>query len=308
MSKWHRWRWLIQLIGVGLFIWLLTRVDVEGILRQVANARWPLVLASVSLGVPFIWFKSERWRLVLEWTGTNLPSTTAFSLFAIGLLAGLVTPGQLGEFGKAVDVRRQGGTIRSGLLASLSDRGFDLVIFVGMVVYSVFISRGNLLQLAQVNGVLLALLVFVLNALTAAAVMGLLSRFGRPKGSTMKATNQSIYSKVFLGSIVCTLFSFFIYNLRLYLLLTSLGEWIPWGAFMISMAIMSLVTLLPVTIAGVGTRDLVLISLFQIFGIGAETVVAFSALVLLLYIFNGLIGLFAWVTYWRSFQAAGKGK
>jgi hypothetical protein len=97
-----------------------------------------------------------------------------------------------------------------------------------------------------------------------------------------------------------TFLAYLIYSLRLYLLLWSLGGKVPVPEFVSSIAIMSLAVILPVTIAGVGTRELVVMWLFHRLGLTNELAVGFSLLVLLLYVSNALVGAVAWFDYWQK--------
>ncbi|MDA2936696.1 hypothetical protein MYX75_00315 [Acidobacteria bacterium AH-259-A15] len=80
-----------------------------------------------------------------------------------------------------------------------------------------------------------------------------------------------------------------------------MGESAPFVPFIASMGVMSLIAILPVLIAGIGSRDAALLVLFQQFNFRPETAVEFSLLVLLLHVSSGIVGAIAW-----GFHFAGK--
>lgn len=283
-------------------MWVLTRIDIAALGRLVAAANWLLIAVSVMSGLAVIWLKCERWRLVLQGTGCQLSSGTAFRLFSIGLLAGLATPGQLGDFAKALSMPRHGGTIRAGLVASVADRVFDLTMLVGMALYyfaAVGRPLGGMLPLsvAILSGWMMALSIGA-SSMWAICVPVLEKMPGVRSIVDCDVAKPSVSDIVSLSSY--TFLAYVIYNLRLYLLLVSLGGRMALPEFVSSMAIMSLAALLPITIAGLGARELAVILLFRQFGLSSELAVGFSLLVLLLYVSNGLVGLAAWCGYWRD--------
>ena len=63
----------------------------------------------------------------------------------------------------------------------------------------------------------------------------------------------------------------------------------------IYMAVISLVVLIPVSIAGIGTRDAALIALFSMNGIAAESALSYSLLILFaFYICTAIMGAIEW--------------
>jgi hypothetical protein len=59
-------------------------------------------------------------------------------------------------------------------------------------------------------------------------------------------------------------------------------------------SISALITLIPISISGIGTRDATFITLFSLIGINKESAIAFSMMILLMYLINGSIGFVAW--------------
>ncbi|MDO8750878.1 MAG: lysylphosphatidylglycerol synthase transmembrane domain-containing protein, partial [Dehalococcoidia bacterium] len=118
---------LPRLLGFLLLGILLTRIDRGQFLTALGNAAIPLVAAAVVLNVPGILVKALRWRWMLRAQGISygvIPSSLAYfgSIFI-----GLLTPGRLGEFIKAVYVSRDCGVASGRAFSSvLADRIFDL--------------------------------------------------------------------------------------------------------------------------------------------------------------------------------------
>jgi len=61
------------------------------------------------------------------------------------------------------------------------------------------------------------------------------------------------------------------------------------------MAISNLISLMPISISGLGTRDATLIYLFSLIGLNPETAVSYAFLVFIaFFLCGGLMGAFAW--------------
>ena len=65
--------------------------------------------------------------------------------------------------------------------------------------------------------------------------------------------------------------------------------------FSFAITIAGLITLIPISIAGIGTRDAALIVLFLPLSIQKEQIIVFSALILMIYLFSALVGFICWL-------------
>jgi hypothetical protein len=72
------------------------------------------------------------------------------------------------------------------------------------------------------------------------------------------------------------IFSYLLFFLQLYILALSFPISIPFISFILIYPIASLISLIPVTVSGFGTREGTLIYLFSLYGIADETTVAIS--------------------------------
>ena len=87
------------------------------------------------------------------------------------------------------------------------------------------------------------------------------------------------------------------YFTLMYLLSQLLEINISFLAVVACVSISLAVSLLPISIAGLGTRDITLVALFSTLGLSSEAAIAFSTLLLLLYFVNSLICFPAWLVH-----------
>ena len=81
----------------------------------------------------------------------------------------------------------------------------------------------------------------------------------------------------------------------MYILAKGVGLNIPFLYFAISVTIAGFITLIPISVSGIGTRDAALILLFTPFLIPKEQIIVFSALILLMSLFTAFVGLICWL-------------
>ena len=83
--------------------------------------------------------------------------------------------------------------------------------------------------------------------------------------------------------------------LSAYLLALSIGISISFLALVSCYTISALVAQIPVSIYGIGTRDMSMIALFSYYGLSSESAVAFSILLLITYAISGLMSSSVWI-------------
>ena len=300
-----RFRWSLRLLGLLILALLLRQLDLAQLVAMIHSLRPGLLLAAIALTAPFFAVKSWRWRVILRSLGIEISRSLALQLYGAGLFAGQLTPGQLGEVVRAYFLWRRG---HDALLATSSvvlDRVLDLVVLVVVAVPGLGLVLGwgqELALLTVVVGVVGILLLLRPQRLWRV----LATRLQRwPRLAPMVARVDELLTTLVLamrapgaaGIIgLTTVLALALNFVRFYLLLLALGLSLPAGRFVFGVALANLAGLLPITVAGVGVRDAVLVLIFQQAGQPAEGAVAFSLLILLVaYGLNVVWGFPAWL-------------
>lgn len=297
-------RSLVRLAGLAIFAFLLTRIDVSAVLRAVLEADWTLIGVAVLLTAPFFITKAWRWQAILDRVGIHITLARSILYYGAGLFLGLMTPGQVGELARAYYVRRQGDVVAAAATV-IFERALDLAIFVvfavpGFLVYrwgqGAIAARPRLVAVAAVGLVLLGVAVWWSGRAGSGGWLDRLRdrlRTGLDRVQGLLGAAAAPGFALFLAAT--SLVSFALYLARLYLLLAALGASMPPVYFVLSMAFVSVVTLLPISIAGIGTRDLAMVAVFTHIGLTAEQAIAMSVLILFLWLVNVGWGLGAWL-------------
>lgn len=301
-----RWRpWLVRLIGIGLLILLLVRLDLSQAARILSAALpLPLLFAAVLL-LPLIAIKTLRWLGYLgaevQWRNFSHGLRVYFG----GLFVGFVTPGRLGEFARAYFVRHHtGGSIPRALLTVLVDRLFDLAVLClvgGLALLSLPVASVYLRAL----GWLLVTAAGLLPAMIEMAARGKLGPLRVLAGSTPLAGLaergfsglEALPAGRWLPATLLTLVAYGVFFGQGLLLARSLSLGLGFAAVAQCLALASLAALLPISISGLGTREWVVTLYLGTQGLQPERALAFSALVFLMFnLVGGLLGGLAWLT------------
>lgn len=314
----NRFRWLIRLLGLALFIAILYAVDFAHILAYLAQADFWLVALSILLVVPHLASKAWRWQTLLHGVGIDIPLLDAARLYAIGQAAGFLTPGQAGDAVKAVYLRGAGHSLGRSLVTVVVDRLYDLLVVGGLALWGIFVfgevPQGQTVTIvAFVAGIVVLFALFASRGWQQPAARFITrvvpQRFLRGRDAQRTLEGLVLPAPTLLASFAITVMSFVISYFRSWLLFAALGLNVPLEHFLAATSIAGIAAILPVTIGGVGTRDAAFVVLFSMMGYSAESAVALSTLVLLHQITNWVVGGLAFL--WKPTvvgEAAGQAK
>ncbi len=300
--------WLIRFIGIILLIFILTRVELSSIAYTVTKVNlWYLALAII-LTLPLVFIKSWRWQFLLKIQGITYPLRQAFPAYFSGIYLGLATPGRLGDFARVLyltnDKKLPFGEAFSSVLA---DRLCDIYLLVivggfGLIAFSLL--GGGTISAVIVLLLLLVISLLLLNRRIGKGLMGLVyrARVFRKFEERIDTSVDQFYwgverltGRKLVSPLLLTIAAYAIYFGQCYLLTLSLN--LPLSFFYVAtcMAVAVLIAMIPVSIAGIGTRDATLIALFSLQGVTAESALSYSLLVLFtFYICVGAMGAIAW--------------
>jgi uncharacterized protein (TIRG00374 family) len=296
------------LLFVILLIWLDLRGDlpIEAIFHALGEANQTLVGLSIAFYIPFLVVKAARWRLVAGDMRMPITLGQAWRIYAIGLAAGTFTPGQAGDALKAWYLQRMGYGLGRGLGSSILDRLFDVAALALLGLLGVTVYGG--IFVGQVPALIgLALLTIGIAAffaynrtrqLAVNIVQRRLARF-RTQEADARSSNPgwSLQRKTLIYVALLTVASFAVSIFRVWLLAAALGVWL--GPLEVSgyVGLTTAAALIPISIGGIGTRDVVSALALQQLGYPPEVGIALSILILILNFAQAIAGWLVWLRY-----------
>lgn len=302
--------WLLKLLGPLLLILFLANAKLDHLGEILLQADlWPIIL-SLLLMPPFVVVKSWRWVRLMREMGLHLDMPTAIALYTVGIFYGATTPGQAGDLLKAVYLQERGQPMAPAMLSVVLDRLFDLLVMATLATLGIF-ALGQMLPSRELQTALVVLMGLGLAALTTVltargprewVLTVLIPRVApRLKASLDRWNSQlanltlrpGLIVVMMIASLISAGFTFW----RLWLLFISLGlDNVPFYIVVGSSALIAVLQVLPISIAGVGVRDAVLVAILFNYGYSQEQALILSALFLLLNIEHIVVGFI--VSFW----------
>ena len=300
----------IRYLGVLFLILILTNIDVKLSLKYLSNINPFLCLLVLVLNVPQFFIKSLRWNQLLKQQKIIYPAFDTFQIYISSIFIGFITPGRLGEFIKAVYLKsNKGVSLSKGMSSVLIDRLFDLylLIILGLIGIWKFDILGKLS-----NTSLLLLIIFIsfplliLNRQLTGKLISLIYKSFIKKKAQLRdkieerfedfynGINQLITFKLIYSAFL-TCLSYSVFFIQCYLIAIAMGISINFITITLFMAISNLISFIPISISGLGTRDATLIYLFSLINLNAELAVSYAFLVFItFFVCGGLMGAVAW--------------
>lgn len=306
--------WL-RLVGLVLLAALLWWIDLGKLAQVFRTANLSLVALAVAANLLLILLKTFRWQALMRPQDIHYNTSRAYLSYWGSIFIGFFTPGRVGEFVKATHVSQDCQVSWGRAFSSvLVDRLFDLYALL-------LVGAAALLALHESTGQI-AIVLGSMAILTAPLGLFLTDRFFAPlQGLVIQLENRlwrenGFLSKIFaeggwlmelrqslrqltwpwlLWATFLTGLAYAVFFSQCYLLALALRLPVGFGAVLYSVALGSLVTLLPISISGLGTREATIIAYLGSAGTPPEAALSFSLLVFFtFYVAGGLIGAVAW--------------
>lgn len=297
---------ILRSIGALIFIVILTRIDFSKIIEVFLTTNPFYYLAGLVLTLPVVGLSAIRWQKILSIMDIDYSLKDCFAVYSIGLYIGLLTPARLGDFIKVLYLTKENFSVRRSLISIVGDKVFDSIAIMVFGIAGMAIFFKDSLNSS-----------FYLTVSILIAGMVLYITFYRKRGDTVLAKiADSLIPKKYKDSIkvnnllddlrlfngrnavwlsLLTLVRWSIFFLLSYLLILSLDIDISFLNATISIAVAFIAAALPISIAGIGTRDMALILMFSRLGLSAEKAVAFSLLHLSISFLMVIIGFAFWM-------------
>ena len=304
------WGGYFRLLGIILLVVILSRLELRKLADILSRTDILYLLAAVLLNIPHFFMKALRWRGLLKTQNIDYSPRDSVLAYVGSVYFGFLTPGRLGELVKVFHLARDRNVSPARAMPSvIIDRLFDvyLLLLVGTTGLWRLGLLGEVSVLAFLGLALLAGAPFlVLSKRIMDVAVKVLFRFvpeGRVKGKLdsyydefYASVRELIGPRLAYGGLI-TVAAYLLFFFQCFCLVRGLHVMeLDYVSVMFIMAIANFITLIPVSIAGLGTRDAILIYLFAHFGLQKELAVGFSILIFLaFYVAGGLMGLDCWL-------------
>ncbi|MAG61875.1 hypothetical protein CMI43_03635 [Candidatus Pacearchaeota archaeon] len=284
----------LPIFGILLFIYILVKIDLQAVLSEIQNANIYFLLIGVFLVFVMMLSETIKWFTIARFQNIKIPFSEAFKINMIDNYYGFITPSKVGSVIRAEYLRKYTeGHFGKGLFNFIIDKVMDLsaIIFIAIIFSYNFKDKLDLpigfftaLFLFFVFGTL-----FFLKKERSEVILRIIYRKLVPNRfrDQAKSSFESFYDHVpkkryFILFFLLNLFNWIINYTLAYSVGLSLGINLPFIYYLSILPLATLVSLIPISVAGLGTREATLISLFGLFGITAAKVFSMSIISLLI--------------------------
>jgi len=299
----------LPLVGVLLFLMLFMMIDLDVLIIVIKKVDLTIYIAAVLLSLPILLIRAFRWQLLLIDKDIKYDFNSVFASYLIGIFIGLFTPGRAGELARVFFVTNDCGVSTGRAFPSvLIDRLFDLsvILAVGLIALIDFTADNHFSSIMAI--ILLVVLcslsmIFIIHPKAKLILQNIVKWLIRNKYWAAKVSSfvddmhQSIIllkKQTLVRSIGLTLLSYAIFFMQCFLIAMSLGLQITLVEISYALSLATLVAFLPISISGIGTRDIMLISYMASLSISTEQALGFSILFLgAFHVFAAITGLMA---------------
>lgn len=300
---------ILKLVGIILFIVILSKIDLKSFFGLLRNINLFYFIYAVLLLFPMIVIKAYRWNYLKKTQNINYKLSDSILMYGSGIYIGLLTPGRIGDFIKVLYLKNDGNSVGKSFVSVFIDRIADLLFliifsYIGMFFFINLFRK----QVYILSFLFIAVLLIIIFAVTKGRLVKSLirkifnflipekykERFRLNFSDFYKDLRILNRKRIFKVSLI-TVLVWVIYFIQIFLLANALNINISFIYLSICAAIAGLVTLIPISISGIGTRDITLIVLFSFLGISRESAVAISMLILFMSIIIAIIGLACWL-------------
>ena len=291
-------RLIFKSIGLVIMYLLLRKINFDMLINYLSKVDIDYLLVSLFLTVPLFMLKIKRWRMILSDLGIELNTKRSITIYGAGLFLGQITPGQIGEIIRGYLLSRKGFSLKKALNSVLIDRLLDLFILVFISFFGfIYFIKISLIYKIALTIIPLFVFLFIFKSKKFLALFEFdfkLSKLIKDNFDIIRTVFRSRRLIIQLSSL--SLLSFLVTTLRAHYLLKSISINMPFLDLNFCMAIANTVSLLPISVAGIGTRDYTMIYIFNGYGLSSESAITFSFLIFLVaYVLNVIWGFVAWI-------------
>ncbi len=316
MSNKYNWKNIFITLGklvitAALLYWVLKDIDLRYAWNEIRNADKILFLSTLFI----TWFGHFlcvlRWRILLKLLNSVLKTTRLVLIYCIGMFCNLILPGLVGgDLVKVVLTGNDCGRSYSKAIASVYfDRAIGLLALLLMALGASGIYPITIQEIDVFWGFLVLTIAFVLANILLLHPQshnwlgGYLTRFGATtavlkinKLSRAFSSIRQSYPRLAI-TFLLSLINQFLVVVSSYLLALALGIQSQFYYFLIFIPAITLITMIPISINGMGLRELATAGFFQTIGVSKPQGVALGFLFSIVIIVSSLPGSVAYLLH-----------
>tara|TARA_Y100000310_G_C20701447_1_gene830348 strand:+ start:4129 stop:5022 length:894 start_codon:yes stop_codon:yes gene_type:complete len=267
-------------VSIILIFLIFCYIGINKVYNELLNANFYYITAALFAVTFQIILKAIRWKSIIQIFNKTINTKSSINYTLISLAFSIVTPGRVGEFIKAkylVD-KTEIGYLKS-ISSVVIDKVFDIitVILLGLVGLS-FLQQNFLpsdyfvYALAAYIAALISIYIFL------GKIHNVITNF-LPKKFKESFGKLRITRRFYIRSLIFSLFIWLTLSLQAFFVIKALSvQQVSFYVIVVVVPLMAISSMIPVSLGGLGVREVVAIYFLSLLGVPAEKSAIFSLL------------------------------
>ena len=300
----------LPFIGIIILIYTIYTLDVEKIKNAFFSIKPIFIILALSLTLPRILIRNYAWQLIQKEQNIKLTFFQSLKIFLIGYFYGSITPGYLGQLMRVPYMKKKTGEpygklfVNSSIESIVHSSSMYIMIIIGaLLIVETF---PGIFPITIVWIIILAIIIiYFIKKERGEKLFYTLIKYLIPKKlkHNLNRFVQTFYNDFpkinrLILPFILGIFTWIIIFSQEYIIVLALGLDIPYLYFLLLFPLANAAGFLPITFAGLGTRELAAIVLFStLFAVGKEEILVVSLVGFIITdLFTGFIGFLATLT------------
>ncbi|HEX4592077.1 MAG TPA: lysylphosphatidylglycerol synthase transmembrane domain-containing protein [Gemmataceae bacterium] len=295
------WKRLLRLgVSAGILAVLAAKTDWDQVTAALRGLRWSHAVASFGIVIAAQLVSAVRWQWLSRPLGFHRPLGRYIEAYFVGMFFNLLLPTSVGgDAVRAVYLNNKSGRPMAAVLSVLLDRLSGLLVLLGVACLAAMVCPVPLpawVKLAVGGAASAAVIGLMLTPWIAKAACGLAGtdrfrRVGKLAASVRDALG--VYRRAPRLIVSSTALSVLVQAssvLQVALLGMAVGLDVPWAVYGVAAPMVSLFTLAPVSLNGMGVREAAMVAFLAPAGVSTGSAVTVAFLWFLVQSAAGLVG------------------
>ncbi|MCD4788867.1 MAG: flippase-like domain-containing protein [Bacteroidales bacterium] len=257
------WFFLLRLTGIVIFIIVILNVDLHAIWQNIKKVNPGYLALALLFQIVLLIVKGIRWHILNDGRRNKNAFFQSMGEFLESYAIGVITPGRLGELLKAGYQKKKENIIGSGIRV-LAERGLDVGFFV--FVAGSAIMWGNLINIESVWGIVIIITGILITGIavlliSSRVIIDWIEKLSKKISITWKKRKATDTVFILILSLISNISAF----ISCYLLVIGIKIKMTLLVASGGVAIAGLLNMLPITVMGLGTRELTFLYVFDEF-------------------------------------------
>jgi glycosyltransferase 2 family protein len=287
------------IVGLSLLGIIFSKINWNNMLIALKNAQWGLLLLSFGILLLRNWISGLRWKQLLSSKGINVSLRKLVKYYFLANFFGFFFPSAVGgDIPRAFYLQREINHLEESISSIVVERLLGILASIFLCFFALLAGRGMVAFIGTGSIIFIAILVIIATWILFRFPLSWLQGMRISKLRLIKKTidviqtlqeYQSHSRALWEGFALSLLFQLFMVVCT-YLLSLALGEKTSFLYFLLILPVTWVVSLIPISFNGIGTREGTFIYLFVLAGMKTEAATAISLLNLLMMVGQGLVG------------------